>query len=1011
MAEEEEAMPEVDETTVPAEGGTEEAPAEEAAAEVEAPAEEAPAEVAEDAPADTGAELGEALPPPEDPEAENAAATKVQSLFRGNQDRKRINDIKAEKDAAVAAEATMGAELGGPPADAGAPPADQAEIAPAPAAAPAGGAVGGEILPDEAEDVIGEQELCVEDIVQTCLRNGTLFEDPTFPAADKSLFSNPFEYPSYVSNGVGVSSWRRPEQISRSAVIFAEGRPPGDVASGDMNDKWFLGAAAVVSTRPDLIANNFAHVEYQRDAGVVVCRLFKEGEWKEVLIDTRLPYSDSVDARRPTYGHCLNKEEMWLPLMEKAMAKYMGSYEALCEGGNLSDALVDLTGGSVESFDLTSPQIQNLAQSGELWHFVRNWFITGCLLACVLEEDESNEAAEHPDGILPNLAYGILDVVEADGIKMIRIRNPWGESEWKGAFADHDQMWNKHPELREKLKYEFGPDGTWWMRFEDWVSAYNKLHVCRLFPQHYQQHCISGVWFDLTAAGAPQPIEQRTLAKAGKGDEGKGEDGKEQDPASPGATDHKGSKQVAQVPQADPDPRWFNNPQFRITTGEKMTTLYISLTQSETNPTYMPTNVMVLKAKPNGRLWDCNEADLLGTAVEVQSSTPSREVTYELVLHPSDTGQNYVLVCYQDLPKPDPTVKMTFHLRVFASEPINIESIPPPIAESFTGDWKPESSAGGRRLRSNRMENPNWCRNPQIFLNFKKPTCLKIVLERHLGKRRNTHGTTVGFTVTRLAGSTEPKAVTKQKKKVSPGSTFATTGGIRPPEQEAPELGNPKRKLQVLPSDWVQETSYALEDMACMYLMMTPQQGPLTVVPSLSEESQAGQFTLSIFSDRPLKDAVMLSEKNDVVLPGKWESDTAGGCHLYSPPFEQAKSSTWGRNPRFSLVVPTRTALHVTLARCERPWRQQIAKDAVGCMLGFYIVQDLTGEGISRESMVAETTFVPSHEVSIDVQLPACTPEQPYWIVPCTYEPGKVGEFMVRVSSDGKFDFDYASRR
>jgi hypothetical protein len=700
---------------------------------------------------------------------------------------------------------------------------------------------------------------------------------------------------------------------------------------------------------------------------------------------------------------------MWLPLLEKAMAKYMGSYEALCEGGNLSDALVDLTGGSVESFDLTSPQIQSLANSGELWHFVRNWFITGCLLACVLEEEESSEAAEHPDGILPNVAYGILDVVEADGIKMIRIRSPWGESEWKGPFADHDQMWNKHPELREKLKYEFGPDGTWWMRFEDWVSQYNKLHVCRLFPQHYQQHCITGEWCDLTAAGAPQPLEQRTLAKGGK-DEGKGEDEKDPAAAGMGDTQRGGAKNAPQGPVADPDPRWFNNPQFRISTGEKMTTLYISLTQSETNPTYMPTNVMVLKAKPNGRLWDCNEADLLGTAIEVQSATPSREVTYELVLHPSDTGQNYVLVCYQDLPKPDPTVKMKFHLRVFASEPINIESIPPPIAESFTGDWKAESSAGGRRLRSNRLENPNWCRNPQIFLNFKKPTCLKIVLERHLGKRRNTHGTTVGFTVTRLNGSTEPKVVAKQKKK-APASTYAATGGIRPPEQEAPELGNPKRKLQVLPSDWVQETSYALEDMACMYLMMTPQQGPLTVVPSLSEEAQAGQFTLSIFSDRPLKDAMMLSEKNDVVLPGKWEPDTAGGCHLYSPPFEQAKSSTWGRNPRFSLVVPTRTALHVTLARCERPWRQQIAKDAVGCMLGFYIVQDLTGEGISRESMVDETTFVPSHEVSLDVQLAACTPEQPYWIVPCTYEPGKVGEFMVRVSSDGKFDFDYAGGR
>merc|ERR1719327_1088776 len=276
------------------------------------------------------------------------------------------------------------------------------------------------------------------------------------------------------------------------------------------------------------------------------------------------------------------------------MAKYMGSYEALCEGGNLSDALVDLTGGSVESFDLTSPQIQNLAQSGELWHFVRNWFITGCLLACILEEEESSEAAEHPDGILPNVAYGILDVVEAEGIKMIRIRNPWGESEWKGAFADHDQMWNKYPDLKDKLGYEFGPDGTWWMRFDDWVSAFNQLYVCRLFPQHWQQHQITGTWHEMTAAGAP----------------------------------------VAKVSdKSDPDPRWFNNPQTRITLEtDKPTTVFFSLVQSEENPR-QSTNLMLLKVKGQARLWDCVRADVVGVALENQQD-PQREITFEIQLNP-----------------------------------------------------------------------------------------------------------------------------------------------------------------------------------------------------------------------------------------------------------------------------------------------------------------------------------------------------------------------------------------
>lgn len=481
-------------------------------------------------------------------------------------------------------------------------------------------------------------------------------------------------------------------------------------------------------------------------------------------------------------------------------------------------------------------------------------------------------------------------------------------------------------------------------------------------------------------------------------------------------------------PQVDPDPRWFNNPQFRIHVKDnsKPVTLFLSLMQSEQSAQYAPTNMMVLKAKPTGRLWDCIETDLLGTAMETQQGDqPAREVTYELALHPAETGQHYILVAYIDQPKPDPSIRKNFYLRIFASEAIGVEALPPPLAESFGSGWDVATSAGGRRLRANRMENPNWCRNPQIFLNFKRTTSLKIVLERQMGRKKHQQqGITCGFLVTRLNSSSEAQAVQKSKRKqqMQGTGTLGATGAIRPPEQIVPELGNPRRKLQVLPSDWVQETSYALEDMACMHLTVAPEQGPLVVVPSLSEEAVQGQFSLSIFSDRPLRDALLLNEKRDVVLPGQWTAETAGGCHLYSPPFEVAKAATWRNNPRFTLSIPTRTQVHITLARCERAWRQQIAKDAVGCMLGFYVLGGAGGaqvgqggeeaaNAISRENVVAETTFVPSHEVSLDVTLAACAPDAPYLIVPCCYDPNKIGEFMLRVSSEGRFDFESQEKR
>lgn len=119
-------------------------------------------------------------------------------------------------------------------------------------------------------------------------------------------------------------------------------------------------------------------------------------------------------------------------------------------------------------------------------------------------------------------------------------------------------------------------------------------------------------------------------------------------------------------------------------------------------------------------------------------------------------------------------------------------------------------------------------------------------------KKHQQQGVTCGFLVTRLHSSSEAQAVDKSRRKqqhnqMGNTSGAGATGGIRPPEQNVPELGNnPRRKLQVLPNDWVQETSYALEDMACMHLTVSPEQGPFVVVPSLSEDQVQGQFSRTL---------------------------------------------------------------------------------------------------------------------------------------------------------------------
>lgn len=73
------------------------------------------------------------------------------------------------------------------------------------------------------------------------------------------------------------------------------------------------------------------------------------------------------------YGHCADPNEFWVPLLEKAYAKLHGTYEAL-NGGSMSEALVDLTGGASDKYHLRSPETKESIESGQFWKDLKKYF-------------------------------------------------------------------------------------------------------------------------------------------------------------------------------------------------------------------------------------------------------------------------------------------------------------------------------------------------------------------------------------------------------------------------------------------------------------------------------------------------------------------------------------------------------------------------------------------------------------------------------------------------------------
>ncbi|CEG35751.1 Cytosolic Ca2-dependent cysteine protease (calpain), large subunit (EF-Hand protein superfamily) [Plasmopara halstedii] len=229
----------------------------------------------------------------------------------------------------------------------------------------------------------------------------------------------------------------------------------------------------------------------------------------------------------------------------------------------------------------------------------------------------------------------------------------------------------------------------------------------------------------------------------------------------------------------------------------------------------------------------------------------------------------------------------------------------------------------------------------------------------------------------------------------------------------------PTPKLVVHPTEWCRLSSYTSPSIACLYLQKVPKEwlyasnesndlGGLIVVPTLGTSGIEGSFELQVDSEFPLVvDEISQGFKAFQCLPGEWTKATAKGCHLHSE---------WQQNPNFELhfqnVRPTK--VQITLTRSDREWKSMCQRDPVGTMIGFYCFPKCREKSMRLEDKKTfisingrawrETEFVPFHSVTSpqDLMLPVAS-QNTYVIIPATYEPGKVGKFILSVQCDTDF--------
>lgn len=337
-----------------------------------------------------------------------------------------------------------------------------------------------------------------EELRAQCRSSGALFCDSAFPAAAHALGFKELGPGSYKTRGV---TWKRPTELVSRPEFILGGATRTDICQGALGDCWLLAAIASLTLNEFVMARVVPQDQSFGDdyAGIFHFQFWQYGEWVDVVVDDRLPVKDG----ELLFVHSAENREFWSALLEKAYAKLNGCYEAL-SGGTTTEGFEDFTGGIAENFDLARPP-------SNLFTILQRALEAGALLGCSIDiTSAADSEAVTRQKLVKGHAYSLTGAVEVNYRgrmeKLVRVRNPWGQVEWTGAWSDGSSEWDG---VQGDCPHANAEDGEFWMSYRDFCRHYSRIEVCTLTPdailddsiKHWSTSKFDGTWRRGSTAG------------------------------------------------------------------------------------------------------------------------------------------------------------------------------------------------------------------------------------------------------------------------------------------------------------------------------------------------------------------------------------------------------------------------------------------------------------------------------------------------------------------------------
>ncbi len=220
------------------------------------------------------------------------------------------------------------------------------------------------------------------------------WEDPEF-SDDPNLFARVNADTNDLSKVKDIE-FERPDENDQDGIQFFFTNKNSNfdyefiINRGEINDKFFIGAVLMLFKRHEEFFRNLVldqeNITENIMAGFCGFRLFINGEWVNVTVDTRLPWhnNDNMSLSMATS----NKGSLWLSLFEKAYAKVHKSYDIL-NNVSIKNVLVDLTGGVSKKIEIKDKMEDQDKKSlfEEMRRCVQQKYLMGCMKFDDNEED------------------------------------------------------------------------------------------------------------------------------------------------------------------------------------------------------------------------------------------------------------------------------------------------------------------------------------------------------------------------------------------------------------------------------------------------------------------------------------------------------------------------------------------------------------------------------------------------------------------------------------------------